>query len=464
MPDCKINSWKYCKSGASSWTKSGAPTSVTLYAGGDYVACVTFTTPNFQGISKQVTLKFNVVRISSGNTSTSLYCKIGTVNPGSTPLNPYTDSAIGALGSYTTMSCSGITYNSQQFTHTFNFTQLQPNKTYYLWIYGGAGVQLYKHASYNAISIGSTNQTYTPKSITRSVSYSGFYGSSQSFTATSSTAGQYLVTTGSPSSSSSSWYKKSSSNATSCTFTIDKDTSTTALYKTYHLTVIPNCNSTYVGTSSKYKTFYAPRYALKLYARSGTPVEINSKDYSTLPSSYNNPEGYTLVGFASSSTSTTTSNSAGSSWTTALNGVTRYAVYKKNATEQSVTLDANGGSLAVSAASKNTTAAWIYGTGQSSGGVVSYYNSTATPTRSGCEFLGWGKTSSQQTADYATARDALDDGYTGTLYAIWSLTGGIRIFTSATESSLHTVHIYNGSSWDKYVPYIYNGSSWVPMG
>ena len=464
MANCTINSWKYCPSGASSWTKSGAPTSVTLYAGGSYIACVAFTTPSFQGTSKQVTLKFNVVRMSSGSTSTSLYCKIGTVNPGSTPLDPYSDTAIGALGSYTTMSCSGITYNSQQFTHTFTFNYLQPSTTYYLWIYGGNGIQLYKHASYNVISIDSMNQTYAPTSVTRSISYSGFYGSDQTFTANSSTAGYYLATTGTPSSSTAKWYKRptSTSNATSCTFVVDKDTTTTSLYKTYHLTVIPNCNGTYTGASSNYKTFYAPRFAFKGYVNSSTPTEINSYSYSSLTSP-KTISGYTFQGWASSSTSTSVTNSSGASWATSLNNVTRYAVYKKPASTTTVTLNANGGSISSTSASKTVSAAYIYGTGSTSGGTVSYTNGMLNPTRPGYDFLGW--VVDGDITFFQTPKEALDAGYSNvTLGASWRENGGVRIFTSENESSLYIAYIYNGSSWDHYIPYVYDGSSWQEIG
>lgn len=464
MANCTINSWKYCSKGASSWTNSGSPTSVTLYAGGSYVACVEFKTPSFQGTSKQVTLKFNVVRISSGSTSTSLYCKIGTVNPGSTPLDPYSDTAVGALGGYTTMSCSGITYNSQQFTHTFTFNYLQPNKTYYLWIYGGNEIQLYKHASYNVISIDSMNQTYAPTSITRSVSYSGFYGADQSFTAKSSTAGYYFVTTGTPTSSTAKWYKRqtSTSNATSCTFVVDKDTTTTSLYKTYHLTVIPNYPKDYTGASSNYKTFHAPRFAFKGYVNSSTPTEINSYDYSTLTSP-KTISGYTFQGWASSSTSTTVTNSSGASWATSLNNVTRYAVYKKPSSTYTVTLDANGGTISSTSASKTVSAAYIYGQGSTSGGTASYTNETLNPTRSGYEFLGW--TISGNSTVFSTPKAALDAGHSDvTLIASWKQNSGVRIADSSGTYSLYIVYIHDGTSWQTYAPYVYDGSTWQPVG
>ena len=307
------------------------------------------------------------------------------------------------------------------------------------------------------------NQTYAPTSVTRSISYSGFYGTEQTFTANSSTAGYYLVTTGTPSSSTAKWYKRptSTSNATSCTFVVDKDTTTTSLYKTYHLTVIPNCNGTYTGASSNYKTFYAPRFAFKGYVNSSTPTEINSYSYSSLTSP-KTISGYTFQGWASSNTSTSVTNSSGASWATSLNNVTRYAVYKKPASTTTVTLNANGGSISSTSASKTVSAAYIYGTGSTSGGTVSYTNGMLNPTRPGYDFLGW--VVDGDTTFFQTPKEALDAGYNNvTLGASWK-PKGVRIFTASNLSNLYMAYIYNGESWDYYVPYVYDGSSWEEMG
>lgn len=458
MGTATINEWRYYKSGGTQWTTSGSPTSTTLYAGGSYIACIKFTTKSGGYVSNNVKICLNVVRMSGGSTSTNLYCKIGTKAPTTTPQNPYTDSAIGTLGRYTTMSCSGITYNSQQFIHTFDFSQLQPGKTYYLWIYGGNGVQLYAHSYYNAVMYGETSP-FAPASVSRETSYHGFYSGSVSFSVTSSTAAYpFVAPVGG-----STFYKKSDSAITSGSIIVDQDTSTTDLVKVYYLTMIPGFSqAAYSGSVVGYLPIYAPRFAFKLYDRSSSPVEITSADYNTLPSR-DAPSGYSFLGYSSNSSSTSITNSSGASWSASLDNVTRYAVYRKDASSKSITLNANGGSSNVTA-TMSIAAAYIYGTGATSGGDVTYTNGSYTPSRTGYKFLGWGKTVSQTTSTYSSAQAALDAGYTGTLYAVWQQNSGARVFTSASSSSLYIAYVYNGSSWDYYIPYVHNGSSWQEMG
>lgn len=458
MGTATINGWRYYQSGGTTWTASGSPTSTTLYAGGSYIACITFTTQSGGYVSNNVKICLNVVRMSGGSTSTSLYCKIGTKAPTTTPQSPYNDTAVGRLGDWTTMNCSGITYNSQQFTHTFNFSELQPGKTYYLWIYGGNGVQLYAHSYYNAIMYGEVSP-FAPSSVTRATNYHGFYSGNVSFSVkSSSSAYPFVKPVGG-----SAFYKKSDSAITSGDIIIDQDTSTTDLVKTYYLTMIPGYSqSSYSGSASSYIPIYAPRFAFKLYDRSSSPIEITSADYNTLPSR-SAPSGYTFLGYSSSSTSTSIANSGGASWSTSLDNVTRYAVYRKDASSRSVTLNSNGGSQNVTA-TISIAAAYIYGTGTSSGGGTTYTNGSYIPTRAGYKFIGWGSTASQTTSTYSSAQAALDVGYTGTLYAVWQQDSGVRVFTSSNVSSLYAVYIYNGSSWDYYIPYVHNGSSWQEMG
>lgn len=545
MGTATINEWRYYKSGGTSWTASGSPTSTTLYAGGSYIACIKFTTQSGGYVSNNVKICLNVVRMSGGSTSTSLYCKIGTTAPSTTPQNPYTDSAIGALGSYTTMSCSNITYNSQQFTHTFNFSQLQPGKTYYLWIYGGNGVQLYAHSYYNAVMYGETSP-FAPSSVTRATSYHGFYSGSVSFSVTSkSSAYAFIKPDGG-----SAYYKKTTSGITSGSIIVDQDTSTTALSKTYYLTMIPGYSqSSYSGSVSAYTTIHAPRYAFKAYVNSSSPIEIDSYNYST-PKPTSVPSGYSFQGWSSSASSYTVSYS-GSSWSTSFDNVTRYAVFYKAATTSctlniegttktaskqsknyiygtgtsttagsptytnctnpthsgydflgwstssssvsttyddpqealdagysgtlyavfyrelpgtTVTLNANGGSMSYTTAEKIITPIYLYGDGDARGGNTSYHpSSSVVPTRSGCTFLGWSTSSSATYVSYDSTIEALDTGYSGTLYAVWEQNGGVRIFTSSTSSSLYAVYICSGGSWGYYAPYVYDGG-WKPVG
>ena len=155
-------------------------------------------------------------------------------------------------------------------------------------------------------------------------------------------------------------------------------------------------------------------------------------------------------------------NSSGASWATSLNNVTRYAVYKKPASTTTVTLNANGGSISSTSASKTVSAAYIYGTGSTSGGTVSYTNGMLNPTRPGYDFLGW--VVDGDTTFFQTPKEALDAGYNNvTLGASWK-PKGVRIFTASNLSNLYMAYIYNGESWDYYVPYVYDGSSWEEMG
>lgn len=387
--------------------------------------------------------------------------------------NPSSDTPTGWLNRGDYISESTVDTNGTVGTdawHSYTFTSfssgVKAGTTLYFYLYGTSSSSLvdYNITAWSPYLDISYETPVTPTSVTRNVSYSGFSGSDQSFTATSNTAGYYLVTTGTPSSSTAKWYKRptSTSNATSCTFVVDKDTTTTSLYKTYRLTVIPNCNGTYTGATSNYKTFYAPRFAFKGYVNSSSPTEINSYSYSTLTSP-KTISGYTFQGWASSSTSTSVINSSGASWATSLNNVTRYAVYKKPASTTTVTLNANGGSISSTSASKTVSAAYIYGKASTSGGTASYTNGALTPTRPGYEFLGW--TVDGDSAFFPTPKAALDAGYNNvTLSASWKQDKGARIFDTASSSSLYAAYIHDGSSWGYYIPYVHNGSTWQEMG
>ncbi len=470
--DSTFNCWSGIGSSWSYGSYSGGKT--TGYYGnsssGYAVALFKFKVPTSLPTSAAVTsIKFFIhgcPSVSSGTTTMAGLAK--TLPSSDTPSGWLNRSDYLSRSSTCTNGTVGTDVWNEYTFSSFSSHEIKAGDALYFCLYGASSSSLvdYNITQWSPYINIDYETPVAPSAVTRSVSYSGFYGSDQTFTATSGTAGYYFVTTSSPNSSTTTWYKRatSTSNATSCTFIVDQDTSTTALYKTYYLTVIPNCDSHYVGASSNYKTFYAPRYALRLYANSSSPVEINSKDYSTLPSSYNNPSGYTLHGYASSISTTSIDQVAGRAWDATYNGKTRYAVYKKAGSSTSVTLNANGGSISASSATRTVADAWIYGTGQKSGGAVIYSNGSVVPSRSGYKFLGWGTTASQTTSTYSSAQAALDAGYTNILYAIWQQNSGVRIFTSSTASSLYAAYIYNGSSWDYYIPYVYNGSSWQEMG
>lgn len=374
----------------------------------------------------------------------------------------------------TSSSTTAGTLNASYSWLTYHFTNLSVPvsslNALYFYCYSTSSSSLIEY-QYTAWSPYVTIE-YTianpiaPKTITRSITYSGFYSSDQSYTATSDTAGYYFVTTDNPSSSSATWYKRATStqNSTSCSFIVYKDTDTTSLYKTYYLTVIPNYNSqTYVGASSNYKTFYAPRFALQVYNNSTSPIEINSSDYSNLPNFGTILDGYVHQGYSSSLTSTVCDQLPGYSWSVTYDGKTRYAVYKRPKNVQTVSFHANGGSISSAQAVKTTSEGWIYGKGATSGGGnPTYTNSYLEPTRSGYAFLGWSKTSTGSVA-YNNAREALDDGYTNTLYAVWEPEWIIKINNGTSWNNYH-VWIYTGvssnSGWRQAIPYVYDGSNW----
>ena len=177
---CTFSNWKAYKTGSSSWGWSGNPSNSNIYAGGNYVACLTFRTPTFSGTSSSITVGLNIIWVNgSGITSSTPYVKIGTVNPGSSVVDPYNDTAIGPVGRYSTINISGLSGNSKQFEFTINNNQLKSNTTYYLWIYGSNAFQPYRTTSVasNYIKINYTTQT-TPTNYTITYNPNGASGSS----------------------------------------------------------------------------------------------------------------------------------------------------------------------------------------------------------------------------------------------------------------------------------------------
>lgn len=128
---------------------------------------------------------------------------------------------------------------------------------------------------------------------------------------------------------------------------------------------------------------------------------------------------YDFQGWATSSTSTSTTYSTAKQALDAGYTGTLYAVFYKSFPSSSVTLNANGGSCSYTSASKSTTPIYLYGTSGMSGGNVHYYPSDPEPTRSGYSFQGWSTSSSATYVSYSSTSAALDAGYTGTLYAVW---------------------------------------------
>lgn len=82
------------------------------------------------------------------------------------------------------------------------------------------------------------------------------------------------------------------------------------------------------------------------------------------------------------------------------------------------------------------------------------------PTRTDYRFLGWSTNNSATTPDYLP-----ESSYTITensiLYAVWeeASAGSVRI-DNGSSFDVYLIYIDNGTSWDQYVPYIDNGTSW----
>ena len=152
---CTINGWKWCRIDGTEWTSLSSPTSSNIYGGGSFIGLISFKTPSFSGSSIRINLSLNIIKVGdTGPTSSSPYIKIGTVYPGSKDmLDPSKDGDIGTVGSRQQISVSGLTIQNQKFTFEISNSKLQPNKTYYLWIYDSVGIQPYQHSSWNTISI-----------------------------------------------------------------------------------------------------------------------------------------------------------------------------------------------------------------------------------------------------------------------------------------------------------------------
>lgn len=115
-------------------------------------------------------------------------------------------------------------------------------------------------------------------------------------------------------------------------------------------------------------------------------------------------EGYTFLGWATSSQATTATHSPGGSYMFTA-ATTLYAVWGR--TSYVITYNANGGSGAPSNQTKYHGQALTLSSGK--------------PTRSGYTFLGWAKSSAAQSAEYASGQSYTENAAI-TLYAVWDKT------------------------------------------
>ena len=162
-------------------------------------------------------------------------------------------------------------------------------------------------------------------------------------------------------------------------------------------------------TSNSGATLYAVwkinTYTVSYNANGGSGApSAQTKTYGTaltLSSTKPTRTGYTFQGWATSSSATSATYSAGGSYT-ANSGTTLYAVWQINT--YTVSYNANGGSGAPSAQTKT------YGT--------SLTLSTTKPTRTGYTFLGWATSASATSASYS-AGSSYTANSGATLYAVW---------------------------------------------
>lgn len=174
----------------------------------------------------------------------------------------------------------------------------------------------------------------------------------------------------------------------------------------------------------------------------------------TIPSTTPTRDGYTFLGWSTSSTATTATYSPGQTVTIDYDGLYLYAVWAeaKQYWYAYLYYSANGGS-----GTPSTDSAYIYAA--SASGSKTFTVKSGTPTRSGYEFQGWSTSSSASTASYSagsTISVAYDDSKT--LYAVWKPTytcylkydanggsgaPGQQEYTSTSTSS-HTFTVASG--------------------
>lgn len=150
-------------------------------------------------------------------------------------------------------------------------------------------------------------------------------------------------------------------------------------------------------------TSYTVKYSAN--GGSGAPSSQTKWKDQTLTLSNTKPTrtGYTFQGWATSSTATSATYSAGGSYT-ANAAATLYAVWKANT--YTVTYNANGGTNAPSSQTKT------YG--------KTLTLTTAKPTRSGYNFKGWATSATATTITYASGASYTANAKI-TLYAVWEI-------------------------------------------
>lgn len=187
---------------------------------------------------------------------------------------------------------------------------------------------------------------------------------------------------------------------------------------------------TYRGNSDI--TLYAVwniNYTITFNANGGTggpgTVTAASGTTITIPTTQPTKDGYTFVGWATSSSATTADYSVGSEYTVSGNK-TLYAVWSSNT--WTITYNANGGTFG-----SETTTTQSVTKGQSTA-IIS-----TVPTRDGYTFLGWATSSTATTASYASGA-TITPSSNMTLYAVWE----------EVEVQTYTVTFTKPTTWYMY--------------
>lgn len=203
-------------------------------------------------------------------------------------------------------------------------------------------------------------------------------------------------------------YASSGSNTITGTYSISGNGSAT---KTITVT-FKNFNSDNGDSATKAVKFDVtvpawPSYTVKYNANGGSPTPSNQtkwKDQTlTLSSTTPTRTGYSFLGWATSSTATSATYSAGGKYT-ANAAATLYAVWKPNT--YTITYNVNGGSGTIASQTKT------YG--------KDLILRTETPTLPNHTFKGWATSKSATTAQYQAGGRYTVNAH-ATLYAVWEL-------------------------------------------
>ena len=209
-------------------------------------------------------------------------------------------------------------------------------------------------------------------------------------------------------------------------------------------------------TSTLYAVWAAQTYTISYNANggSGAPSSQTKTHGVTLTLSSTKPTrvGYEFLGWATSSTATSATYSAGGSYTN--NGTaTLYAVWK--AKEYSVLYNGNGGTHSITGSEtwEDTTNKFTFG---------KEYNISLETLGDkdfkypGYNLLGW-NTSWTATEPLTTLKIEKDEQ--PQLYAIWELGSNIRVYTNENWQ-IAIPYIYENGKWKLSISKVFNNEAW----